>query len=153
MATTNDALTGDPLVSAHFMIDVSGKATGYFTEVSGIGSETEVIDHKIMPNKGTEAITRKIPGRLKWNDITLKRGITANMDFYTWRKMVEDGKVADARASVTITMMDQAMTPVAEWTLEAAWPSKVTGPSVKSDANEIGVEEMVLVHEGIKRTK
>lgn len=152
MATTNDSLSGDPLVGAHFRIDVSGKATGYFTEVSGIGSETQVIEHKIMGVETTGMI-RKIPGLLKWNDITLKRGITANMDFYAWRKEIESGKVDGARASVTITMLDQAMTPVAEWTLDKAWPSKITGPSIKSDANEIGVEELVLCHEGIIRTK
>jgi phage tail-like protein len=152
MATTKDALTGDPLVGAHFKVDVSGKATGFFTEVSGIGSETQVIEHKITLEQQGTGLIRKIPGLLKWNDITLKRGITANMDFYDWRKLVEQGKVDQARVSVTITMMAQDYTPIAEWTLENAWPSKITGPSIKADANEIGIEELTIVHEGITRT-
>lgn len=151
MATTKDALTGDPLVSAHFMVEVSGKLSGYFTEVSGIGSETQVIEHKIM-GPDNNGIIRKVPGLLKWNDVTLKRGITANMDMYEWRKLVETGRIDEARCSVTITMVDQSFNPVAEWTLEKAWPSKISGPSIKADANEIGVEELVIVHEGITRT-
>jgi phage tail-like protein len=149
--TTKDSVTGDPLVSFHFGVEVSGKATGYFMEVSGIGSENEVAEHKVMSGKG-ESIGRKIPGRLKWNDITMKRGITSNLDFYEWRKEVEQGYVDKARVAVTITMFDQALNPIAKWDLTAAWPSKISGPSLKSDSSDIGVEEITICHEGIERT-
>lgn len=149
--TTTDVVSGDPLVSAHFMVQVDNFATGYFLEVGGLGSETEVTDHKVM-GASNQDIVRKIPGRTKWSDITLKRGITSNMEFYDWRKMVEDGMVDEARSNGTITMLDQAGSPIAEWTFENGWPSKVSGPSLKSDSNEIGVEEITIVHEGIERT-
>ena len=149
---TEDALSGDPMIGAHFEISV-GAVTGYFTEVSGLGSETEVVEHKIMSKGAKEPIIRKIPGRLKWGDITLKRGITKNMDFYNWRKQVEQGKVDAARLDGTIIMYDQTMTPIAEWSFTKGWPSKISGPSLKSDDNSIGVEEVVIVHEGIKRVK
>ena len=133
-----DALTGDPLVGFNFELDVAGKAKGYFTEVSGISSENEVTEHKI-------------PGRLKWGDITFKRGITANMDFWKWRKEVETGKVSGARSNCTITMYDQAGSPVAKWNLEAAWPSKITGPSLSTESSAVGVEELTVVCEGFER--
>jgi phage tail-like protein len=150
MPTTNDAVSGDPLVSFNFAIEVSGQLTGYFTECSGLGSEHEVIEHKIVAPGGLEVV-RKVPGRLKWGDITLKRGITANMDFWEWRKMVEDGNVATARRDGSIVMFDQEGSEVARWNFEKGWPSKISGPSVKSDSNEIGVEELVIVHEAIER--
>lgn len=142
----------DPLVSTHFQLSVAS-ITGYFMEVSGIGSETEVVEHKIMAKGAKEPIIRKIPGRLKWGDITLKRGITKNMDFYTWRKQVEDGKIEAARMNGTITMYDQTLAPVAEWTFTAGWPSKVSGPTPNAGDSSIGIEEMTIVHEGIKRVK
>lgn len=149
MPTTNDAVTGDPLVGAYFSIQV-GKISGFFTECSGLGSETEVIEHKIMgPNNQT--IIRKVPGRLKWGDVTLKRGITANLDFWDWRKEVEDGNVTAARLAGSVMMHSQEGEIIAQWDFEAGWPSKISGPQVKSDSNEIGVEELTLVHEGIKR--
>jgi len=104
----------DPLVGFHFTIEVSGKMTGFFTEVSGIGSENEVVEQKVVTEDGHQ-IVKKIPGRMKWGDITLKRGITDAMDAYTWRKMVEDGDVAGARCNGTITMFDQMLQPVAQW--------------------------------------
>lgn len=145
------AFAEDPLVSFHFALEVQGKVTGFFTEVSGLGSETEVIEHKVIGHEKQSEIVRKIPGRMKWGDITLKRGITAEMDVWTWRKMVEDGDIEGARADGSIIMFDQSMTPVAKWNFIRAWPSKVNGPSLQSDGNSLGVEEMTLVHEGIER--
>ncbi len=150
MPATNDALTGDPLVGFNFSIDIEGVVQGFFTECSGLGSETEVTEHKIVGPNGQE-IVRKIPGRLKWGDITLKRGITANMDFWDWRKMVEDGNVTSARKNGSIVMYDQEGTEVARWNFENGWPSKISGPQTKSDSNEIGVEELTIVHEYIER--
>lgn len=151
MPAGTDALSGDPMIGAHFAVEVGSVITGYFTEASGLGSESEVVEHKIMAKGAKEAIIRKIPGRLKWGDIVLKRGITSNMDFYKWRTQVEQGKVDAARMDGSIIMYDQTMTEVARWNFVKGWPSKISGPSVKSDANEVGIEELTIVHEGIKR--
>lgn len=142
----------DPLVSFQYAVEVQGKVTGYFTECSGLGSENEVIEHKVVDSKGKE-IMQKIPGRLKWENIVLKRGITDNMDIWDWRKKVEDGKVDEARANGSIVMMDQHLNPVARWNFENAWPVKVSGPSMKSDSNEIGIEELTIAHEGLWRVR
>ena len=102
---------------------------------------------------GKQEIVRKIPGRLKWEDITLKRGLTSNMDIWSWRQMVEGGDIQGARKNGSVTMLNQNLQPVAEWQFFNAWPSKVTGPQPKSDSNEIGVEELTIVHEFIERTR
>ena len=142
----------DPLIGFHYGIEVQGVLTGYFTECSGIGSEHQVIEHKIVDEKGRESI-QKIPGRLKWQDISLKRGITSNMDIWDWREQVVQGQVDSARRNGSIVMFDQSLSEVARWNFENGWPSKVSGPTVKSDSNEFGVEELTLVHEGLYREK
>ncbi len=150
MPAAKDIIQGDPLVSYNFGIEVEGIISGFFTECAGLGSESEVIEHKVVGEKGKEVV-RKIPGRLKWGDITLKRGVTTNMDFWTWRKMVEDGNVAKARKNGSIIMYDQEGEEVARWNFQRGWPSKVSGPSVKADGNEVVVEEVTIVHEYIER--
>lgn len=142
----------DPLVGFQYRFEVAGPVpvTGYFTEVSGIGSEHEIIEHKVVTEDGHDII-QKIPGRLKWQDVTLKRGLTNSMALWAWRKSVEDGHMATARANCSIIMMDRNYADVARWDFTNAWPSKVSGPSVKSDSNEFGVEEMTIVHEGMVR--
>lgn len=150
MTSSVDTAREDPLVGFHFAVDVQGQVAGYFTECSGLGSEQEVIEHKVVNEAGVEVIM-KVPGRLKWENITLKRGITSNMDIWTWRKMVENGDVQGARADGSIVMYNQSLTEVARWNFQNAWPVKVTGPSVKADSNEIGVEELTMAHEYIER--
>ena len=140
----------DPLVGFHYAIEVQGIIQGYFTECSGIGSEHEVIEHKVVDEKGREQI-QKLPGRLKWEDITLKRGITDNMDIWDWRDMVVNGQVEDARRNGSIVMFNQSLDEVARWNFVNAWPVKVTGPSVQADSNEFAVEELVICHEGLYR--
>ena len=140
----------DPLAGFHYAIEVQGVVSGYFTECSGIGSEHEVIEHKIVDAKGHEHV-QKIPGRLKWENITLKRGITDSMDIWDWRELVVQGKVDEARHNGSVVMFDQTLTEVARWNFENAWPLKVSGPAVKSDSNEFAVEELVIVHEGLYR--
>ena len=137
----------DPLIGFHFMLDLEGVATGYFTEINGMGSENEIVDH------GTYDLTQKIPGRLKWGDITLKRGVTSTLDIWKWRKMVEDGKVEDARTNGSIIMLDQELNPVARWDFINAWPSKISGPQLQSDSTNYGLEELTIVHEYITRSQ
>jgi len=155
MANNNsmvDTAREDPLVGFHFSIEIQGAISGYFTECSGLGSENEVVESKVVNEKGVEVVL-KIPGRLKWENIVLKRGITSNMDIWQWRKLVEDGDVASARQNGSVVMYDQSLAEVARWNFENAWPVKVTGPSPKADSNEIGVEELTVAHEFIQRIK
>jgi phage tail-like protein len=141
----------DPALGFHFRLEVQGRVTGFFTEIGGLGSEHEVIEHKVVDINGNDLV-QALPGRLKWQPVTLKRGLTSVRDVWDWRKMVEDGKVSEARSNGTITMFNQSLQPVAKWDFKNAWPSKVTGPQLQSDSNTFGIEEMTIVHEGIERT-
>ena len=142
----------DPLLGFNFGIDVGGAVKGYFTEVGGLGSENEIVEQKVINEKGIEVVL-KIPGRLKWGDVTLKRGITSNLDLWEWRKQVEEGKVAGARKNGSIIMYDRELKEAARWNFVNAWPSKLSGPTPKADSNEIGIEELTIVHEFIERVK
>jgi len=142
----------DPLLGFNFALEVGGAVKGYFTEITGVGSENEIVEHKVVDDQGRESV-HKIPGRLKWTDINLKRGITSSMDIWDWRAEVEAGKMEKARKNGSIVMLDRQYKPVARWNFENAWPSKVSGPTLKADSNEYGVEELVLVHEKLTRVK
>ncbi len=142
----------DPLVSVSFFIDVGGKVTGMFRECSGLGSESEVIEHKAAIKDG-HIVVYKVPGILKWQNVVLKRGVTNDMEIWDWRKTVEDGKVNEARKDGSITMYDQSHREVARWNFLSAWPVKVSGPSLNAATNEIAIEELTIAHEGMQRVK
>ena len=139
-----------PLVGYHFFVEVQGKLLGAFREASGLTSESEKIEYKASGPKGEEiAVTQ--PGRTKYPDIVLKRGMTSNLDMWTWRKEIEEGKFKDARKNGSIVLYSQTHDEVARWNFENAWPLKVEGPGLNSTANEVAVESLTLTVERLTR--
>jgi phage tail-like protein len=143
----------DPMAVHMFYLTITGMFENIvFRECSGVGSESDVIEYKAAGKKDYLTIAA-IPGRLKWQKIALKRGITDSGEAWTWRKMVEDGNVEKARKNGSLMMVAQDGTILAQWDFINAWPSKISGPSFNSGSNEVGVEELEVVHEGLKRVK
>ncbi|MCC6626341.1 MAG: phage tail protein [Chloroflexi bacterium] len=142
----------DPLTGYHFVLEIDGITQAFFRECSGLTSESQVIEYK-EANKEGKTIIKKIPGVLKWGDITLKRGITDVMELWDWRKMIEDGKVEKARKNGSVVLFKQDNAEVARWSFTDGWPTKISGPSLNANNNDIAVEEVVIAHEGLKRTK
>jgi phage tail-like protein len=140
----------DPVISCIFGVEFQGQVVGAFRECTGLGSENEVVEYKASGAKG-EFIVKKVPGRMKWNNITLKRGITDAMDMWQWRKMVEQGKIDDARKNGSIVMYSMDGKEIARWNFVNAWPSKLTGPSANAGNNEVAIEELEITHEGYER--
>jgi phage tail-like protein len=149
MATGNRS---DPLVGYHFHVEIDGISQAQFRECSGLDSENEIIEYKEAGKDG-QTFIRKQPGALKWSNIVLKRGITDVMELWEWRKLVEQGKVDDARKSGSIVLYNQANEEVARWNFQEGWPAKITGPQPKADGNEVAVEEVTIAHEGIERVQ
>ena len=141
----------DPLVAFRFALEIEGKLSGYFTNVSGIGSENEVIEQKIVDPETGETIIRQVPGRLTWTEISLRRGVTSNTDIWAWRKLVADGKIEDARTNCSIIALSRDNQPVARWNFVNAWPRRVTGPEMDAGGADFMVEEVTIVHEGVER--
>ncbi len=142
--------TTDPLVSSWFGIDFGDGVVGAFTECSGLSFENDVVEYKASGPSG-EYVLKKIPGRPTYGNITLKRGVTDQMDMWEWRKLVDDGLIDDARKNGSVKMFNQKGDIIARWDFVNAWPSKVTGPSANAGSNEIAIEELEITHEGFMR--
>ena len=127
-------------------IEVPGGSTVELRNCSGLGSHNEVLEQRISQPDGSERI-RKIPGTLRWMDLTCARGLSRDLQLRDWRKLVEDGRVQEARRDVLVTMLDSTMTVVARWTLLAAWPSRLQVAVDETGASET----LTVVAEGIVR--
>ncbi len=141
----------DPLVAFKFGLEIEGKLSGFFAAVSGIGSESEVIEQKISNPETGETLIRKLPGRLSWTEVSLRRGVTSNIDVWEWRQQVVDGKIEDARTNCSIVAYNQGNEEIARWNFDNAWPSKVTGPEMDAGGTDYMIEEITIVHEGVTR--
>ena len=74
---------------------------------------------------------RKIPGLKKFTNITLKRGITGDVDFWNWIVRALNGQVQ--RADGAIVLLDENRKEVMRWNFDRGWPCKYTGPTLERE--------------------
>jgi phage tail-like protein len=142
-----------PLPKFHFQVEWGTDFRIGFTEVSGLDFETEPIEYREGSSKKYNKT--KQPGLTKYSDITLKRGtFEGDFDFFNlWKQTYyfqEGNKTGGKyRRTVTIKLLNEEHQPIITWQLENAWPKKVSSGELKADGNEILIETMELVHEGL----
>lgn len=137
-----------PIPKFHFSVQWGGNDIG-FQEVSGLEMETQFIEYR--PGDDLTYITQKIPGLKKHGNITLKKGMyEGDSAFWDWFNDVQTN--IERREDIDISLLDEEGTPVVTWTVHNCFPIKITGPDLKSDANEIAIESLEVAHEGFEVT-
>jgi phage tail-like protein len=138
--------------SYHFLLEIQGVINdnkvivGGFKSVSGMDSETEIIEFK----QGNDLIVRKKPGRTTYSNIVLERGYTATDDLWQWRKNIEDGKI-DRRAGSIIILDQDGQTEVACYNFYEGWPTKWNVPELDSDSSSMAIEKIEIAIEKVER--
>lgn len=139
----------DPYRQFRFHVDIDGIKAG-FSECTLADTTTDPVEYR----EGNEPpIFRKLSGLTKYGNITLKWGITDSMDLYKWRKQVIDTGAQGARKEIMITLIDEAGADKAQWHVVEAWPTKYHAPDFSAKGNEVAIETLEIVHEGIERVK
>lgn len=136
----------DPFKSYSFLVEIDGIASAGFKGVSGLAAETEVVEYR----EGSDPVSssRKLPGRVKYPNVTLKRGLTASRDLWEWWRTAADGPVQ--RRNVAIVLLDDSRTPVLRWLLRNAWIARIETSELDASKNEIAIETVELAHEGLE---
>jgi len=136
----------DPLNGFNFLVEIDGLTVAGFSEVSGLNSETEVIEYR--EGNDRERSVRKIPGLTRYSNIVLKRGMSLDRTLWNWRRNVVNG-IADRRNGV-IVLLGEDHHPVARWVFREGWPAKWVGPILKASGNEVAIETIEIAHEGFE---
>ena len=138
----------DPFRNFKFRVEIDGVAEAAFSEVAIGDTSTEAIDYR----EGTEPNhVRKLPGMTKYGNITLKRGVTDSQVIYQWHKDIVDGKIGERRKSIAIVVIDEAGKDKARFVVSECWPTKYDPSDLNGKGNEVFIELLELVNEGIER--
>ena len=144
--------TEDLFGSYNFLLEIQGVINdnkvivGGFKTVSGMDSETEIIEFK----QGNDMVVRKKPGRTTFANIVLERGYTATDDLWLWRKNIEDG-VIDRRSGSIIILDQDGQTEVARYNFFEGWPCKWYVPDMDSDSSSMAIEKIEIAVEKVER--
>lgn len=145
------AIRNNPYGQFNFMVklgDTGGEdqIAGGFSDFSGAGNEVKYSEYR--NGNDAENHVRKIPNTNTTDDVTLKRGIIGDLRLFAWIKDTREGTY-DPR-TVTVTLLDEARTPVCQWVLRQAQPKKWVGPTLAAKGGgEVAMEELHLVAERI----
>jgi len=128
-----------------FYFSVTGiPGTPVFQEVTGLEGEAQVIEYRA----GNSAIWApiKMPGLKKYGNVTMKKGIfVTDSKLWTWFSSIAMNTIA--RSTVVVNLLDELGAPRMTWTLNNAFPTKLTGTDLKSDGNEVAVESIEIAYE------
>lgn len=139
--------TNWPLPKFYFQVDLGSTKDVPFQEVSGLETETQVIEYRAGNSKVFSTI--KMPGISKVGNVTLKKGVFAKDNkFFDWYSKIKLNTIE--RQVIVIKLMDEGNNPTMVWTLNNAWPCKVQGTDLKADGNEVAVESIELAYETLK---
>jgi len=72
----------DALTAARFELTIDGHSLAVFSELAGISSAVDVVDY--ISSSATETILKKLPGKRTPPTVTLKRGMTRNIEMAAW---------------------------------------------------------------------
>ena len=146
---TNDDQQGAswPMPKFRFEVDLSPGLKGIaFQEVSGMDVENQIIEYR--HSNSPLFSTVKMPGITKYGNVTMKRGIFVNDNaFWNWHSQIVMNTIK--RTTVIIKLLDEAGTVTMQWTLNNAWPTKITSTDLKSDGNEVAVDTIEIAHEQV----
>ncbi len=135
----------DPYRGYNFILEIDRVPKGAFSEVGGLTADGDSVDYRegtdLQPN------VRKLMGLRKFTNLTLKRGYTQDRALWQWYVNVMNG--IDDRRNVTIVLMNERRQVVLRWHAENAWINKIEGPALKASSNDVAMESLELVHEGL----
>jgi phage tail-like protein len=142
------AKSDDPFMAFQFAVAIGTKngthVIGGFTDVTGLGAETEVETIRVGGLNNAEVT---LPGPTKFpSRLVLKRGLGDTAMLWKWYQNVLQGAIK--REDVTIELRSSDRKQKASWTFSDACPVKWTGPEMHGTTSAVAFETIELVHRG-----
>lgn len=138
---------------------------GYFSEVSGFELTMEP---KAIQEGGRNWGELQRSGITRFAPMVLKRGVTTVNDLWAWFDATTRGSNYGYRLHGEIVVLGNPSTtvtgggtgshpevtvqenPLMTWKLSGVLPTKFKGPDMNATANQVAIEELHLVHEGLE---
>ena len=135
----------DPVAELRFKVELQPDLNiGRFSECTGISVEVETKEYK---EGGANDFVHKLPTRVKYPNLVLKRGVTHEEALLQW---FMESRYTPTRRDMTISLFGPGTKLVRSWVFMNAFPVKWTGPNLNADSNSVAVEQLEIVHNGLQ---
>jgi len=128
-----------------------------FAECDGLEMTMEPKTYK---EGGNNLEQIQLPGPVTYGHLTLKRGMTNNIDLWTWFTAAAGGVADDNQpnkrgmtAQGLVTMRDGAGAPTLLFELFACLPIKIKGSALSAKDGQVALEELQIAYRSLKIKK
>ncbi|MGD8777792.1 MAG: phage tail protein [Ignavibacteria bacterium] len=141
-----------PPVGFHFRVEFDGISSDAddtrFQEVSGLNSELGVEE---LIEGGENRFSHRLPGRAKYSNLVLKRGLLVGSELISWCKNAIENFEFETK-TVNVTLLNEEHEPVSEtFSFINAYPVKWSISDFKSTDNSIVIETLELAYQYFRR--
>jgi phage tail-like protein len=142
----------DPYRNFRYRLEIDGITQAGFSEATVPDTTVDVIEYR-EGNEPNPATVRKLTGLTKYGNLSLKWGITDSMELYNWHKDVTLGKIESdkLRKNISVIVIDEEGNDKSRWNFVQAWPTKYDAPDLTAKGNDVSIETLEIVHEGLER--
>jgi phage tail-like protein len=147
----------DPYKNYRFLVYFGTGATAVaaVSKVTALKRSSDPIDYK----EGGNAIILKGLGRMKYEPITMERGITFDSDFEDWAnaaQVLDSGSpstsLQNLRKEIRIVLLNEAAQPVHQYKVHRCWVSEFQAlPDLDAGQNAVAIEHIKIENEGWER--
>ena len=144
----------DPYANFKFRVSWDNQPVAALSKMSALKRMTEVIEWRAA---GDSSIVRKLPGRSKFEPITLEAGVTHDRQFMAWANLVNNplGDAATSlvnyRKEVIIEVLNLQGTPALAFKLSRAWVSEFQAlPEMDANANAVAIQTIKFEFENFE---
>lgn len=147
----------DPYKNFKFRVKWEGRYVAGVSKVGALKRSTEVVSHR---EGGDPSTVRKSPGQVKYEPITLERGVTHDTEFEKWANKVwnygsglgSEVSLKDFRKDIIIEVYNEAGQVVIAYKVFRCWVSEYQAlPDLDASANAIAIQTIKLENEGWER--
>jgi len=149
---SGDGFRDGTLLNSRFLFEVDGVEIGVFSEVSGLEVTVDVVTYE---EGGENGYIHKLPGRMTWPNIVLRRGVTDSDALFQWvRKSSGDDFAANGnkltRCTGAITVLGADAERLRAWDLADAFAVRWSGPRFDVAGGDHLKEELEIAHQGFR---
>lgn len=146
-----------PYPNFKYRLKWDGRYVAGISKCSALKRSIEVIEFR---EGGDPSTSRKAPGRVKFEPITLERGVTQDVEFERWANKVwnygaglgQEVSLQDFRKDLMLELYNEAGQLVLAYKIYRAWVSEYQAlPDLDANANAIAIQTLKLENEGWER--
>jgi phage tail-like protein len=145
----------DPYRNFKFRVKIDNQYVAGLSKCSALKRTTEVTEWR---EGGDPSTSRQLPGKSKYEAVTLEAGLTHDPTFENWANLVHNfqGDAAmslrNFRKDIIIDMYNEAGQKVHSYKLFRAWVSEYQAlPELDASANAVAIQTIKLENEGWER--